>query len=55
MGGTDVSLSDSKSTASAAGSGSYSIGGNTYGSNPLIWVVGGVLALVGLVIFLKLR
>jgi hypothetical protein len=51
----DVSLSDSKSAAAAAGSGTYSIGGNTYGSNPVIWIVFGVLALVGVIAWLKLK
>lgn len=51
----DVSLSDSKSAAASAGSGSYSIGGNTYNSNPVVWIVAGVLGLVGLVIYLKMR
>jgi hypothetical protein len=55
MGGYDISLSDSKSTAAAAGSGSYSIGGNTYASNPVVWIVVGVVALFGLVVYLKLR
>ncbi len=55
MGGTDVSLSDSKSLASSAGSGSFSIGGNTYASNPIVWIVAGVVALVGMVLWLKLR
>jgi hypothetical protein len=54
MGG-GYSLSDSKSFAAATGSGSYSIGGNTYASNPIIWIVGGVVALVALVLYLKLR
>jgi hypothetical protein len=55
MGGYDISLSDSKSTAASSGSGSYSIGGNTYGSNPVVWIVAGVVVLFGLVIYLKLR
>jgi hypothetical protein len=55
MGGYDISLSDSKSSAASAGSGTYSIGGNTYASNPVVWIVLGVLALVGLVVWLKLK
>jgi hypothetical protein len=55
MGGYDISLSDSKSNAAASGSGSYSIGGNTYASNPVVWVVVGVVALFGMVLYLKLR
>ena len=55
MGGYDIPLSDSKSTAAAAGSGSYSIGGNTYASNPVVWVIVGVIALFGMVLYLKLR
>lgn len=50
----DIGIADSKSAA-ASNSGGKSIGGNTYGSNPVIWIVFGVLALVGAVIFLKLR
>jgi hypothetical protein len=50
----DIGLSDSKSLA-ASQSGALTVGGNTYGSNPVVWIVFGVLALVGLVIFLKLR
>ena len=55
MGGYDISLSDSKSAAASAGSGSYSIGGNTYASNPVVWIVVGVVALFGMVLYLKLR
>jgi hypothetical protein len=55
MGGGGYSLSDSKSLASSAGSGSFSIGGNTYGSNPVVWIVLGVLALVGVIVWLKLK
>lgn len=55
MGGYDISLSDSKSAAASSGSGTYSIGGNTYASNPYVWIVVGVLALVGLVAWLKLK
>jgi len=49
----DVSLSSSQ--AASTGSGTYSIGGNTYQSNPLLWVIAGVVGLVGLFIFLKLK
>jgi hypothetical protein len=55
MGGGGYSLSDSKSFAASAGSGSYSIGGNSYGSNPVVWIVLGVLALVGVIVWLKLK
>ncbi len=55
MGGYDISLSDSKSAAAAAGSGSYSIGGNTYMSNPVVWIVVGVVAVIGLIAYLKFR
>jgi len=50
----DIGLSDSKSLAASTGGG-FSVGGNTYGSNPVVWIVFGVLALVGLMIFLKLK
>lgn len=53
MGGYDISLSDSKSNASSSGSGSYSIGGNTYYSNPVIWIAVAAIALVGLIAYLK--
>ncbi len=51
----DIALSDSKSNATSTGSGGRQIGGNTYESNPLMWIVFGVVALFGLVLYLKLR
>lgn len=51
----DVGLSASSSQAASTGSGATNIGGNTYGSNPVVWIVAGILGLVGLVLFLKLR
>lgn len=50
----DVGLSAS-SAQTASNSGSRTIGGNTYGSNPVGWIVAGVLVLVALIVFLKLR
>jgi len=50
-----VGLSDSKSSAASTGSGSYSIGGNTYESNPVLWIVGAAVLLVGFIAYLKFR
>jgi hypothetical protein len=51
----EVGLSQSTSTPTSTGSGGVQISGDTYSSNPMIWIIGGVIALVGLVLYLKLR
>jgi hypothetical protein len=51
----DIGISTSESQAASTGSGATNIGGNTYGSSPVMWIVVGIVALFGLVLFLKLR
>lgn len=51
----DIGIAANEATNATTGSGGRQIGGNTYDTNPLVWIVLGVVALVGLVLFLKLR
>lgn len=51
----DIGLSASSSQAASTGSGATNISNNSYGSNPYIWIVVGVVALLGFIAFLKLK